>query len=260
MSKRCFVIGPIGPEGSEIRRRADQMLRYVITPAASHFGYVVTRADQISEPGVITSQIIQRILEDPLVIADLSGQNPNVFYELALRHAIRRPVVQIISADERLPFDVAATRTIFVDHRDLDSVEQAREAIIRQVQAVQENPEEVDSPISIAVRMQRLAESNNPAEQTSAAILAAIQDLQVGVRDLRRMASPALVHELALLVSQLWRIIPAYDAKPVTDAQLAELRGHLRALAPVLRVLCIDAGLPTPPFAKPHTEEDDHEI
>jgi len=68
------------------------------------------RADELAEPGIITSQVIQHIVDDQLVIADLTERNPNVFYELALRHALRKPVVQIIHRGEAIPFDVAGMR------------------------------------------------------------------------------------------------------------------------------------------------------
>jgi hypothetical protein len=78
-----------------------------------------TRSDKLGEPGIITSQVIKRITEDDLVIADLTELNPNVFYELAIRHMIGKPLVQIMEKGHRLPFDVAAARTVFIDHRDL---------------------------------------------------------------------------------------------------------------------------------------------
>ena len=68
--KTCFVIAPIGIEGTEIRTRSDQLLEYVITPATENHGYNVVRADHINEPGVITNQIIQHIINDDLVIAE----------------------------------------------------------------------------------------------------------------------------------------------------------------------------------------------
>ena len=74
----CFVISPIGNEGSDVRRRADQVLRHVIGPAVASCGYEAIRADQIAEPGLITTQVIQHIIDDPLVIADLTGSNPNL--------------------------------------------------------------------------------------------------------------------------------------------------------------------------------------
>ena len=56
-----------------------------------------------------------------MVIADLSFGNPNVYYELALRHALRRPVVQITRSSDPIPFDVGQFRTVVVDMTDIYS-------------------------------------------------------------------------------------------------------------------------------------------
>src|SRR5262245_29205679 len=87
-TKTCFVIAPIGEQDSVVRKRSDQIFKYLIGPAAQECGYTALRADQIAEPGIITTQVIQHIVDDPLVVADLTGRNPNVFYELAIRHAL----------------------------------------------------------------------------------------------------------------------------------------------------------------------------
>jgi len=125
-----------------------------VAPAAKDCGYDTTRADQISEPGIITSQVIQHVVDDPLVIADLTGRNPNVFYELAIRHAIKKPVVQIIHGAEPIPFDVAASRTIHFDRHDLDSAAKAREEKVRQIRSAEKNPKDVDTPITVALKLQ----------------------------------------------------------------------------------------------------------
>ena len=138
--KICFVIAPIGEPESETRKRSDQILRHIIGPAAEERGYRAVRADELDKPGLITSQVIQHVVDDPLVIADLTGRNPNVFYELAIRHAIRKPIIQIISKGESIPFDVAGTRTIFVDHHDLDNVAAAKSSIIEQIKALESGP------------------------------------------------------------------------------------------------------------------------
>ena len=186
----CFVISPIGTEGSDIRRRADQILRHVISPAADSCGFETIRADQISEPGLITTQVIQHLIDDPLVIADLTGSNPNVFYELAIRHAIRKPLVQIIQKDEKIPFDVAGMRTIPVDHRDLDSVQEAKAEIEKQIHAVmRKKPEEIESPISVSVELQALRHSDNPEERTLAEFVSAIADLRTNIAGIEKKLS-----------------------------------------------------------------------
>jgi len=128
----------------------------VIAPAVAACGLEAVRADHLSEPGLITAQVIQHLINDPLVIADLTGSNPNVFYELAIRHAIRKPLVQIIEKDEKIPFDVAGMRTVPVDHRDLDSVAVAKDEIEKQIRAVLgKKPGEIESPVSIGFDGQR---------------------------------------------------------------------------------------------------------
>ena len=180
-ARLCFVIAPIGDPETEIRRRSDQILKHIITPASGECGYKALRADQISEPGIITSQVIQHIVDDPLVIADLTGRNPNVFYELAVRHAIQKPLVQIIKKGETIPFDVAGTRTIHVDHQDLDSVEDAKREIVKQIKAVENDSKLVDTPISVAIDLQVLRQSENPEERSLADLVSAISELRASV-------------------------------------------------------------------------------
>ena len=130
--RKCFVISPIGEEKSEIRIRADQILKHIIDPVAKECGFRAIRADKISKPGIITNQVIQHIIDDPLVIADLTDKNPKVFYELAIRHSIRKPLVQIIKKGEDIPFDVSVMRTIPIDHHNLDNVEEAKKEMKKQ--------------------------------------------------------------------------------------------------------------------------------
>ena len=85
--KTCFVVGPIGADGTEVRDQADWLLEAVIRPALEPLGYDVIRSDGIAEPGLITEQVINLVRDADLVVADLTGHNANAFYELALRHA-----------------------------------------------------------------------------------------------------------------------------------------------------------------------------
>ena len=154
--KLCFVIAPIGEPDSDTRKRSDQVLQYVITPAVSQVGYEPIRADQIDKPGIITNQVIQHIVSDPLVVADLTEHNPNVFYGLAVRHTLRLPLVQIIGVKDSIPFDVASARTIKVDHNDLDSVNTAIGEIVRQIRALEADPSGFDTPISAALDLSHI--------------------------------------------------------------------------------------------------------
>ncbi len=188
----CFVISPIGEEGTEVRRRADQVLKHVIEPSLAECGFEAVRADKMPEPGMITSQVIQHIVDAPLVIADLTGSNPNVFYELAIRHAIRKPLVQLIQKGEKIPFDVAGMRTIPIDHKDLDSVDDARNQIIKQVRSFDnKSQEDIDSPITVSIELQRLRQSDNPEQRSLAEFVSVVGELRSDIAEIeKRLSDP----------------------------------------------------------------------
>ena len=114
----CLVIGPIGdenaPYGSPERTRYEEsleVLKKVIEPACDEFHITPVRSDQMHRPGEIPEQVFVALRDYDLVIADLSDANPNVMYELALRHAVGKCAV-LLSEWKRLPFDVQWLRTI----------------------------------------------------------------------------------------------------------------------------------------------------
>jgi hypothetical protein len=149
----CFYITPIGPEDSDQRRHADFFMEYVVTPAMREFKLKVVRADQIGKPGMIGKQVLEHILRSRLVVADLSFHNPNVFYELCLRHATRLPTVQVIRAAEAIPFDIEQYRTIKIDTKDLygflPKLQTYISEITNQVRRALEDADAVDNPISM---------------------------------------------------------------------------------------------------------------
>lgn len=129
---RCFVIGPIGdklaPFGSDGRQRWEEALDVfdqVIQPACVANGLEPVRADGIAKSGEITEQIFRHLKEDEVVIADLSGGNANVMYELGLRHT-RDLVTITIGEYGQLPFDVNTIRTIEFSRSDRGLVDARR--------------------------------------------------------------------------------------------------------------------------------------
>jgi hypothetical protein len=184
----CFVITPIGDLNSETHSRSELVRTHIILPAAKATGYEeknVIRADQIPQPGIITSQIIQHLYDDELVIADLTEHNPNVFYELAVRHATKKPVVMLIRKGERIPFDVAPNRAVQYDTSDWDSPGRCAEELAKQIQAVLNKPESADNPISAAMTFKALSESHDPVEQVAAALVPRLQALEFTIQDMQ---------------------------------------------------------------------------
>ena len=175
--KRCFIVCPIGAKGSAERKRSDAIKRHVIDKAIVPMGYKTVRADEVDQSGSITTQIVSNLIEADLVIADLTDQNPNVFYELAIRHAFKKPYIQIIEDGQDIPFDVKSYRTVFIDHHDLDSAEDARASIENMVKEI-EGGSETDSPVSHAVTRQDLGASADPAKQEIGLMADAIDEMR----------------------------------------------------------------------------------
>jgi hypothetical protein len=163
--KICFVISPIGDEGSDIRNYADVVYEFIIKPAVEKHLYKPIRADAIAKPGVVTSDIVNHVLDDDLVVTDLTLANPNVTYELALRHIVKKPYIQIKDSFGQLPFDIQPTRTIIFRYGNAHSMLSCREQISQQIESIHSDPSKVDSPITRSVTLHALESSKDPIKE-----------------------------------------------------------------------------------------------
>ena len=104
-TKVCFFITPIGHPNSDIRNRADKIQKYILNEVMAG-KYKVLRADALPQPGSISHQVIKWLDQADLVVADLTGANPNVIYELAIRHSFNKISIHLINKAETIPFDL----------------------------------------------------------------------------------------------------------------------------------------------------------
>lgn len=133
---RAFVIGPIGDRDAEdftkeriAYEQGLEVLEHVIAPACRAIDIESFRADQISTIGEIPEQVFRYLRDSHIVIADLTDANPNVMYELGLRHTTGKLTIQI-GERNRLPFDVSTIRTILFKRTEIGFVE-ARRSLVR---------------------------------------------------------------------------------------------------------------------------------
>lgn len=128
------------------------LLECLVSPVLEQFGLTAVRADQIEKPGIITNQILDYITKSKMVIADLSYHNPNVFYELAVRHMKGLPAIHISRLADKIPFDIGNFRTISLDMTDIYSfvpqIETYKSQISAQLRSLLEANGEADNPIS----------------------------------------------------------------------------------------------------------------
>ena len=95
----------------------NDLYEQVIIPVISKYNMNCIRADDIYTATPILADIINEIKAASIVIADITPDNPNVFYELGFAHALNKPTI-VLSEKQRtkLPFDVSGLRTIFYDN------------------------------------------------------------------------------------------------------------------------------------------------
>lgn len=155
--RTCFIITPVGADNSEIRRRADGVIDAVLVPVLKDMKIEPITPHRIANPGSITQQVVMYILNSDLVIANLTGLNPNVMYELAVRHATGKPIVCIAEKGTDLPFDILTERTIFYMN-DMKGVEDLKPEL-RKFIGKSLGQDDFDNPIYRAERMFRMQQA-----------------------------------------------------------------------------------------------------
>lgn len=155
-NKNCFVVGPIGEPGSPKRIHTEWVLVGVIKPVLEKAGFVVHHPLEMANPGLIDTEVIEHLLNDELVVADLTTQNPNAFYEIGIRHMAQKPIIHIQLQGEPIPFDVKLYRSVDFKLDRPSDIEDAKNALERAVAAVEKNNYRVINPVTNALAVANL--------------------------------------------------------------------------------------------------------
>ncbi|MEN6641508.1 MAG: hypothetical protein ABFE08_03585 [Armatimonadia bacterium] len=151
MAKKCFVIMPYGGDDEEARRHYDGVFLGIIEPAVTKAGYEVKRSDIGGAPGNITHDIIQDLANSDAVIADLTGANANVLFELGIRHVLRKSgTVHIVDKAHTIPFDIRQYRAVQYS-TDLADAPVAIAAISTAIRKRDDDPTHSDNPVHDAL-------------------------------------------------------------------------------------------------------------
>ena len=139
----CFVMQPFSnPYGTYY----DLLFKPAITKA----GLRPLRADaDIFGAGKIMDQIWSGIHASDVLLAELTTRNPNVFYELGIAHALRKPVVLVSSNEEDVPFDLQHIRVIYYDSTDPFWGEKLMAKVAENLRSAIEDPEEAVLPAPV---------------------------------------------------------------------------------------------------------------
>lgn len=149
-NNKCFIITPIGNAKSETREKADAIINTIIKPILKELGIEPVVPHESNKPGSITSEIINEIIDDKLVITNLTGLNPNVMYELAIRHSFAKPVVCIYEEGTILPFDIKDDRAI--EYEDsISGVNNFKERLKGMIESAL-SQKTIDNPVTRALK------------------------------------------------------------------------------------------------------------
>lgn len=218
--KHCFVITPIGPEGSDIRRNTDGLIDSAIIPVCKKLGYdEVFVAHRIADPGSITMQVLEHILSDALVIANLTHLNPNVMYELAIRHAARKPVILLAEHGTVIPFDITDERIIFFKN-DMAGVAELLDSLESMIQSA-EGSAEINNPIYRATK-NKIMKEIAPTEDFYTYLLNRINDLELLISKQRDVMELKLLDYVA---GDMWDVTGYYSEQGAVDEEKAKELG-----------------------------------
>jgi hypothetical protein len=136
---KAFVIMPFAPD-------FDEIFNLFIATTLASAGFDVFRADTILSQRNILEDVVSSIAESDLIVADLTGSNPNVYYELGLAHALGKRVVLLTQSIEELPFDLRSYRVIAYDTH-FASIQKAKDELAALAAGAKDNTVPFGSPI-----------------------------------------------------------------------------------------------------------------
>ncbi len=156
----CFVISPFG--GWHDRYYED-----IYEVAVVKAKLEAKRADDLYRPSTIINDIWSYIRSSRVMLADLTGKNPNVFYELGLAHAAGKPVVLLTQNMDDVPFDLRALRVIDYDVEDPQWSVTLQEKIQKALEEVMASPRQAVLPTFVDGRTERQRSGATRAESPS---------------------------------------------------------------------------------------------
>jgi len=139
----CFIIMPIADHPDYKQGHFKRVYDDIFAPACEKAGYKPVRADDVAQTNLIHLDILQKLLESPMAICDLSSRNPNVLFELGLRQAFDKPTVIVREVGTPQIFDINMFRYTeyrnSLDYREVLADQKAIQKVLEETkQAVAE--------------------------------------------------------------------------------------------------------------------------
>ena len=177
--KKCFVIAPIKEENSHERNKINDLIENYFKKILAE--YDVEISHQISMIGRITTQVITKIFQSDLIIADLTNINGNVMYELGVADTLQKPVIVICENTTPLPFDKYDQRTIMYDYLPYAMVKFEND-FTKAVKSLKHLDRNIENTVTQSIGFEYLTQNIDISEITKNAAQSAGLDKQRGAK------------------------------------------------------------------------------
>jgi len=153
-NRDAFVIMPFSSTATCSAKQWTEIYENLFRPAVEECGYSCERAK--SKTGSLIKSIIEKLRTSRIVLADITDRNPNVFYELGVRHSLSKRTIIMAQGIEHVPSDLRGYW--FIDYENtLGGVTPFKKEIRRLFDEIQEDPDKSDNPVSDFLAQQNLS-------------------------------------------------------------------------------------------------------
>jgi hypothetical protein len=189
----CFVIMPISDVPGYDAGHFGRVYEHLLKPAIVEAGYMPVRADDTNKTDYIVVGVVQKVVDSAIVLCDYSARNPNVLYELGIRHAFNRPVVLVKDTRTEKVFDIQGLR--YTEYDPSLRVDTVQKDISRISNAIKETAGNDEDAYNSVVHLAGLSAAQVPEKQTISpdthVLLSAIANLENRIENLNsRTKSP----------------------------------------------------------------------
>jgi hypothetical protein len=181
----CFVLMPIADVAGYEPGHFGRVYEHLLKPAIVAAGYVPVRADDAVKTDYIVVGIIQKIVESAMVLCDFSARNPNVMYELGVRHAFNKPVVLIRDRKTEKIFDIQGLR--YAEYDETLRIDAVNRDTLKITTAISETAASGGKDLNSIVQLAGIKTAEVPVGQTISSdtklLLTALNGLDARLRN-----------------------------------------------------------------------------
>ncbi len=178
--KKCFVIMPFSTTKSCNKDKWTEIFEYIIKRAVEESGLGYECERSVAERANIIKGILEALNKANVVIADLTDNNPNVFYELGVRHTLTNRTILIAQGEEHIPFDLRPYPVAFYSESPA-KIEEFKSDIKKKLEDIETNPERTDNPVADFLKDRNVVLLSSEKKRNLARLTALLSELSYNI-------------------------------------------------------------------------------